>query len=265
MDFVRVKKRGQTQKHQKTWLSKDRQYQIRWARECFGVRVPPHYYALVNCLQNIDLGRRQWDFAGKRGPYKTFEAAVKACEKHEKVWLAAIRISEGERTGRNDRLRSLEFRARHQYIKDGKVVGQKIMTGIPVWVRNKANLVLLNYFFPRGRKRVEEDDECEDTTTSPSDLTPTSKPSDSLMVGTEPPLASGPASTVEAEAKSTPATTTPTKCAPSTGRARRAKSAPESAPAKRASKRMPKRSASGSAVSKPTKRTGRSSKAPVQS
>jgi len=265
MDFVRVKKRGQTQKHQKTWLSKDRQYQIRWARECFGVRVPPHYYALVNCLQNIDLGRRQWDFAGKRGPYKTFESAVEACERHQKAWLAAIEISEGERTGRNDRLRTLEYKVRVKSIRDKKVVAQKIMTGIPVWVRNKANLVLLNYFFPRGRKRVEEDDECEEIETSPPAPTPTSKTSESATADTHPLPASGPASPVEDVAKSVSDTTTPTKCAPSTSRAKRAKSAPESAPAKRASKRMPKRSESGSGKSKPTKRTGRSSKVPAQS
>lgn len=265
MDFVRVKKRGQAQKNQKTWLSKDRQYQIRWSRESFGVRTPPHYYALVLCLRNIDLKDRQWDFAGKRGPYKTYEAAFEACERHQKVWLAAMEISEGERTGRNDRLRSLEFRSRHKSVRDKKAVTQKIMTGIPVWVRNKGNFILLNYFFPRGRKRVEEDDECEETPTSPSGPTETSKPSDSLMADSNSLPASGPASPVEAEAKSTSATTTPTKCDPSTSRARRAKSAPESAPAKPASKRIPKRSASGSGKSKPTKRTGRSSKAPSPS
>lgn len=177
MEFVRVKKRGQVQKHQKTWLSVDRHYKIAWARECFGVRVQAHYHATVNCLRSIDLKDRQWDFAGRRGPYKTFEAAVEACNKHHKAWTDAIEISEGERTGRSDRLRSLEFRVRVKSIKDKKVSHQKIMTGIPVWVRNKANPALFAHFFPRGRKRVKDDEDYEECATDPSVYTPVSETS----------------------------------------------------------------------------------------
>jgi len=163
LNFVRKKKRGMNQKVERYWFSDCGQYRIYWIKEAFGVAVQPHYQACVLCLQSIDLPVRQWDFAGRRGPYKTMGASVQACEQHQKNWEIAIAISEGERPGRSEKLRTLEHRSRVKSIRDKKVVYQRTMSGTPVWVRNRANSALMNFFFPRGKKqRVEDEEEAEE-------------------------------------------------------------------------------------------------------
>jgi len=166
MNFVRVKKRGQDQRSQKTWMPegscKYHTYRITWAREVHGVSVKPHYHATVWSFRNMREEVKQWDFAGRRGPYKTFAAAVEACVANEKAWLALIEASNSDRTGRNDRLRTIEYRSRLKYIKDKKPAYQKTMTSLPVWAAGKVNNILVSFIFPVGKKRTDEecDEEC---------------------------------------------------------------------------------------------------------
>ena len=150
------------QKVERYWFSECGQYRINWIKEAYGVAIQPHYQACVLCLQSIDLPVRQWDFAGRRGPYKTKEAAVQACEQHKKNWEAAIAISESDRTGRSEKLHTLERRSRLKSIRDKKAVYQRTMSGTPVWVRNRANPALMNFFFPRGKKKRVADEDEED-------------------------------------------------------------------------------------------------------
>lgn len=244
MNFVRVKKRGQDQKVHKTWMPegslKLHTYRITWAKEVFGVKIKPHYHATVWTFRNLGEDHKQWTFAGRRGPYKTFEAAVEACEKHEKAWLALIEASEGDRTGRNDRLRSIEFRSRVKFVRDKKTFHQKTLTSLPVWARPKVNSILQSFLFPQGRKRA-TDDECDEI-----DLTPTSNSSDSASLDSSPleQESSGPASAVTAEATTeSPPVSTKSK---RKGKSAAAAKEPAKAPAKRARKSTAKSSDTGS-------------------
>lgn len=218
MDFVRKKKRGVTSKTCKVWFSTDGgHYKIMWVKEAFGVRTKPHYHATVHCFRTSTDTYKQWDFAGRRGPYKTFEAAVEACEHNHKMWLEAISISESKAAGRKDRFRSMEFRSRIKTVRVKKkhktVSYQRTMCGTPIWVRKIANAVLTEFFSDRlrGRTRAdddEEEDECLPSpgvtgealpTTEAGSSTPSEmKPSDSSP--TSP--ASIPASSVKAGAAS---------------------------------------------------------------
>ncbi|MGA2059102.1 MAG: hypothetical protein ABSG67_01375 [Thermoguttaceae bacterium] len=74
--------KGRSRKSYKEWLDETKRYRITWITEVGGVRVPPHFYACVRI--RLPNGREMWDFAGRRGPYRTFKLASKACETHAK-------------------------------------------------------------------------------------------------------------------------------------------------------------------------------------
>jgi hypothetical protein len=82
MNFKLRSIKGKSRKLYKEWLDETKQYRITWNTEVGGVRVPPHFYACVR-VTLLD-GREMWDFAGRRGPYKTFKKSVEACEMHKK-------------------------------------------------------------------------------------------------------------------------------------------------------------------------------------
>ena len=56
----------------------------------------------------------------------------------------------------------MERRSRLKSIRDKKAVYQRTMSGTPVWVRNRANPALMNFFFPRGKKKRVADEDEED-------------------------------------------------------------------------------------------------------
>lgn len=127
MEFKRKKRvKGKSQKYHKEWYSGDKQYRITWRRESMGVAVIPGYLVCVRCVGSTEF----WDFAGRRGPYRSLNAAIKAARRHRKVWERAIELAGGKRRGRADKLRSLKLRA-----KAGK--GHKrhdIFSSLPCWV-----------------------------------------------------------------------------------------------------------------------------------
>jgi hypothetical protein len=59
-------------KYKEWWCGK---YRITWRNEAHGVKVPPGFFACI-------LINGQIDFVERKGTYKTFNAAVKACEIH---------------------------------------------------------------------------------------------------------------------------------------------------------------------------------------
>jgi len=162
MIFARKKKRGQVQKHHKTWLSDDGQYKVDWRNRAHAVKVRSGFHATVLCTQTPHVSHKQWEFAGRRGLYKTLEAAQQACEQHQKHWLEAIEASLGERTGRAAKLRAIEARSRLRTTRTkGKTqiaVYQRTMCAVPGWVRKQANKVLIEHFWAPTRKRATEDD-----------------------------------------------------------------------------------------------------------
>ncbi len=251
-------------------MSADRQYRVTWTRDCFGVRVPSHFHALVQCHRTIEIPDKQWDFAGRRGPYKTKEAAVAACEHHQKMWLLAIEASETERTGRNDRLREVEFRSRIKISKKTNGTGrQRVMCGLPVWVRAKANAILLNHFFPRSRVWVEDEDECQDQSGGDSPASPSIADSSSTTCPESADASnqspSGPASNAtEAGESTTRRRSASTKHDQTASSAESAEGAEKEArkPSRRNTSRKP---TSTKKKSKPSSRGKRSSKAPAQS
>lgn len=265
MNFSRKKKRGQVQKHHKTWLSDCGQYKVDWRNESYGVRIRPVYHATVLCIRNLGDPHKQWDFAGRRSFYKTLEAAQQACEHHHKSWLEAITISEGERAGRADRLRSLEFRSRLKVVrKKGKtrtILYQRIMCSVPIWVTKRANRILIEHFFMPPRRRP-VDNECdENDPIAQSDPTETSPSLSSESATPSTGTSTGPVSRAKAVAKSSiQSTSQATSLAPSTSSAPPAKEAGKGL-GKRAPKNIEPKSKAGGRKPKRSTARKRSAKA----
>lgn len=87
MNFQRVKTK---KRNYKIWKSEER-YRITWCDKYLGVAVPAHFQACVRV--HLPEGRDIWDFAGKRGPYKTFKAADKACCQHQRLWTKILQAT----------------------------------------------------------------------------------------------------------------------------------------------------------------------------
>jgi hypothetical protein len=210
MEFRRKKQKGVDRRTRRLWVSECGNYRITWTNEVCGVSVAPHYFAMVRCYVT-PYGPDQWfTFAGKRGPYGKLPQAIEACEKNEKLWLYAIQVSEGDRKGRNDRLRAIDMKAR---IGKGPQ-NNRVMAYLPVWVRGKANPVLMNLYFPRPGAVVEEDEPCSEPASSisnqndPTDLSLTSEQKSSTSAparkrSSKKTQTDGPASNAKASAEST--------------------------------------------------------------
>jgi len=155
MDFTRKKQKGVRQEAMKVWYSPCGNYRVSWVAEVQGVTVTPHYFACVRCYNSPHEDREFWNFAGKRGTYRVMHTAVEACEKHERLWQYAMKMSETERKGRNERLRAIVHRAR---IGNG-VLCNSVMDSLPTWVRPIANTILMNQLFPRMDAHVDRDED----------------------------------------------------------------------------------------------------------
>jgi len=164
MDFNRKKKRGESQKIRRYWLSSEG-YRVTWRREVWGVQVPARFQACVRTIIPNYGGEEgksfeMWDFVTKPRLYKTLKAAQEDCERHKRLWTKAC-----EATG----LRGLL-----------EIFG-KLPMGIPVWARKKLPRKVLEILTrPRTAKYQ---DECEPT---PDNLT---THSDCSAEPTEPRLA----------------------------------------------------------------------------
>ena len=118
MEFIRKKKRGQSQKVRRTWFS-DEGYRIVWRKEVYGVRVPARFQACVRTLTPNSDGqlRPMWDFVNhKRRLIKSLAAAQEECEKHKRLWTKAC-----EATG----YPGLEGSVRRQAAQRPAFVGEK--------------------------------------------------------------------------------------------------------------------------------------------
>lgn len=175
MEFTRRKVRGHSQKTHKMWVSDCGDYRISWTNE-YGF---PHYYACV-LTERFD-GETWWNFALRRGPYKTRKKAAEECERNKKLWEAFIKLSHSD--GRRDsRLETLKARA------------PNVFTSLPVWVRPLAEPSLIKMLFPC---KILTENQCDDTEDSPtsehgslagkqapsdsSSKTPTSTPASTAM------------------------------------------------------------------------------------
>ena len=154
MEFIRKKKRGQSQKVRRTWFS-DEGYRIVWRKEVYGVRVPARFQACVRTLTPYSDGqlRPMWDFVNhKRRLIKSLAAAQEECEKHKRLWTKAC-----EATG----IRALK-----------EVFGDRLPSGLPLWARKKMDRRLYAIVTDnRPGKYCTEDEEesCTESSAPPSD------------------------------------------------------------------------------------------------
>lgn len=207
MEFVRKKRRGQQQSVSREWVSDDGHYRIVWRREVYGVKVRPGYHPLVRSINNF--GFEFWSFAGARRPYKTLDLAKEACEKNRRLWEAFCKIAESERKGRADRVRALDAKA----TLGSGASAHKIMSVLPIWVKEAAEPFLIRILFPVGR-RWADDDECDESDPSPgtslSDTSDTSAQVPSPETDSTTQLSS-PVSNAKVEAESTTRKTSRTR------------------------------------------------------
>jgi hypothetical protein len=255
MEFTRKKKRGMDRRVMKIWLSEDKQYKIVWTCECMGVPIRPHFHALVYVVAGE---RRAWGFAGRTGPYRKLKAAIEACEKHQKIWQAALDISKGEYKGRADRLRALDGRAR----AGSGVTRARLLMSLPEWVLRQAPPNLLATLYGSKKcKSNDQDDQPEASTTSESYSLEELEADETPMTVT-----GGPASSAPVEEKSETNETETSSKATNSRRGTHAPRAKGRAPGrKKQSKRSTtKQSASTksneSSTTKPSKQGGRRSK-----
>ncbi len=149
MEFIRRKKRGQSQKVQRTWFAEEG-YRIVWRREVYGVRVPARFQACVRVLVPYSDGqlRPMWDFVNhNRRLMKTLKAAEEECEKHKRLWAKAC-----EATG----IRALKE------LFDGKLPWD-----LPLWTRKRLDRRLYAILIDnRPLKKNRDDEEAESCTES---------------------------------------------------------------------------------------------------
>jgi hypothetical protein len=155
MEFIRKKKRGQSQKIRRTWFS-DEGYRIVWRKEVYGVRVPARFQACVRTLTPNSDGqlRPMWDFVNhKRRLIKSLAAAQEECEKHKRLWTKAC-----EATG----IRALK-----------EVFGDRLPSGLPLWARKKMDRRLYAIVTDNRPGKYctedEEDESCTESTSAASD------------------------------------------------------------------------------------------------
>jgi hypothetical protein len=129
-----------------TWLSTDGHYKVTYIRDVLGVKVRPHYHALVRTMNGDRPG---WGFAGRRGPYYALTTATKACERHFKYWQRALKIAHTKRLGRAERLEKLQLKAR-----EGKsVTANRLLLNAPIWAIETVEAKVLKRLFPSARVR----------------------------------------------------------------------------------------------------------------
>lgn len=119
-------------------------YRIVWRSEAFGIRMRPAYFATVRCQTP---GYLRWDFAVHRRPYRTFEAALKACEFNRRLWGKFVRLSRA-RGRRVERLKALDARGRR-----GRA---HVLGAMPVWAEQQAEPSLIRLLFEgraNGKRR----------------------------------------------------------------------------------------------------------------
>jgi hypothetical protein len=167
MNFTRKRVKGQNQKHHKLWLDDDKRYRITWRRECFGVRVPPAFFACVRCQRSMMDSTPVWYFAGQRRPYKTFEKAKEICELHERIWNAVAALNDEKHYV--NKLR--ELRASHGRIGAGPL-SQDVLTSLPKWVMKAVSRRILDTLFPASDLVREE--LCLENLSDPTETSPSS-------------------------------------------------------------------------------------------
>jgi len=145
MKFTQKKRiPGKSVKTYKEWWSDCGQYRITWRKEVHGVEVDPGFFACVRCVISHRNPTEYWGFANRRGPQRTFKAAVKSCEDGKKAWERFLNI-----TGR---AKVTQYRR----LKTDTTVGKgknrySALVDIPAWVTEEANPILLNILSPEGK------------------------------------------------------------------------------------------------------------------
>ena len=168
MEFTRKKKRGQSRKTQKMWLSSEG-YRIVWRKTVSGVALPARFQATVRIVVPnyggaVGYSFQMWDFTdSKHRVFKVRRRAEESCEQHRRLWMKAC-----EATG----------------IRGVIDIFGKLPVGIPLWARKKLNRRVLEVLMrPTSAKyREEDEEECTETCTpadvsAPSVPTKTSPPS----------------------------------------------------------------------------------------
>lgn len=226
MEFKSKRVKGKQKSEYREWHSDCGQYRISWSATS-GV-----YQACVK-TKSFD-GRTWWNFAYRRGPYKTRKAAAAGCDDNRKLWEAFVKLSHSD--GRRDgRLDTLVARA------------QSVFKSVPVWVLGEAEPSLVRML--KCDLYLNLKDRTETSSTSESDE-PESLDEKSSQE-------SGPASLAkEAVESSIPTTSLTTEATPSMSSAKNAK-AREKAARKRAASSTAKKSKSGAKKSPAGKRKKR--------
>jgi hypothetical protein len=137
VEFKRKQRiKGKTAKHHKEWYDETKQYRIIWRDQVFDVDVQPGYSACIRCLRSRGDDFAYWGFAGRRGLYKSRQAAIKACEENKQAWNKFLAI---EGRAKVTQFRNLEART---VIGHGKTA-HSTMRDLPTWVIKEASPRLL--------------------------------------------------------------------------------------------------------------------------
>lgn len=144
------------------WRSKDGNYEIVSRKQFCGTRYVDRFYSLAVCRRFDGLTIKT--FTGRRGTYKTFEAAAKAVKSHRYRWRRFISLgkTKGRRDGRLRLLTKKQLDTLHRMMLDKKgfpkkkiqnqrkrvEIEQSIFGSLPLWIEKQADPGLVRMQFP---------------------------------------------------------------------------------------------------------------------
>lgn len=108
------------------WVTLDIQYRIQFRDSAYGIAVTPGFTSCVRCGTT---DKSYWSFCGARRPYRTFEAAQKAAERHRRTWTRYEKLL--ARAGKGRAAKLTEFR-RRAFAGQG-TTRHNLLTDIPLW------------------------------------------------------------------------------------------------------------------------------------
>lgn len=140
------KRRRRPRNLYREWLDETGHYRITWRRICD--LIEPGYYAAVRCVRPVD-GFLFWDFCGAARPYRTFEAAVKSADRHQRMIEKCIKVASNPGAGRAEKLKELNAKC----VFGTKGNENNILGGIPVWAWEANEVDVLKHLFPILREK----------------------------------------------------------------------------------------------------------------
>lgn len=106
--------------------------------EGLGYRIVRRRYGYYACVRVIGPDGPWWDFAWHRRPYRTFDSAVRACNRNRRLWQRFVKLG---RAKGNRRQRLLQLNTK------GRTGKANALGSLPLWASRVADPTLIRMQF----------------------------------------------------------------------------------------------------------------------